>query len=407
MSFLLIFRANQAYARYWQGRTFTTHLFVEMRDMVMFCCLHTRGGQGKARWQWRSDSTTFTIAEKTHYDDEHDRLASVFLANVVRLSCALGVCFKMHSRVCSDGYCCGKIGPYAKWMTDWDRLRLRGLLRKDEWEQVTTALGILEPKEHMPRRRNDLSERASLLSKFDDEAEPPSDQDGQDFLVNLVPSMRPFVVILFHIKCEVYKYMNDSQYNEMPWALKERFVPTIAKHCSSIYFAYEMVNQSMMTPLPLPYVHLNKTLLCAFLMSFPCQLDFKLGWYANTVIPGLVALALLGIDSIATELENPFGDDTNDLDIIEQIHLLEHECMDILELCADGIARDNFEWKRAPDFIVDQSCKPSTEYLCLKYELPLIAWREQEEAKRWGPDFGTGDEPLAACVEGERVFVSE
>eukprot|EP00413_Alexandrium_margalefii_P027370 CAMPEP_0204554670 /NCGR_PEP_ID=MMETSP0661-20131031/28279_1 /ASSEMBLY_ACC=CAM_ASM_000606 /TAXON_ID=109239 /ORGANISM="Alexandrium margalefi, Strain AMGDE01CS-322" /LENGTH=36 /DNA_ID= /DNA_START= /DNA_END= /DNA_ORIENTATION= len=36
-------------------------------------------------------------------------------------------------------------------------------------------------------------------------------------------------------------------------------------------------------------------------------------------------MALLGIDAIATELENPFGDDDNDLELLESINVLERE----------------------------------------------------------------------------------
>ena len=43
------------------------------------------------------------------------------------------------------------------------------------------------------------------------------------------------------------------------------------------------------------------------------------------VVPTLVAFALLGVDAISSELENPFGDDANDLDVLEMIHGLESE----------------------------------------------------------------------------------
>merc|ERR1740116_524528 len=76
---------------------------------------------------------------------------------------------------------------------------------------------------------------------------------------------------------------------------------------------------------------LCKTLLVFFFASFPFILvDFTKGWFGSIAIPVLVAFSLLGIDRISTELENPFGQDANDLDLLECVHALESEAMEML-----------------------------------------------------------------------------
>merc|ERR1711957_622090 len=86
----------------------------------------------------------------------------------------------------------------------------------------------------------------------------------------------------------------------------------------------------------------------------------------NTVIPPLMSLALLGIDAIGTELENPFGDDENDLDIDELIHVVECEAMELLTLTGDERGFQCFVWRKLPDFIEEASCRPLRRQLAVK-----------------------------------------
>ena len=66
------------------------------------------------------------------------------------------------------------------------------------------------------------------------------------------------------------------------------------------------------TPLPYPYaVHLRRILI-AYCFTLPLALVADYGW---GTIPAtlLIAYALFGIEEIGVEIENPFGDTTNDL----------------------------------------------------------------------------------------------
>merc|ERR1711879_720669 len=89
----------------------------------------------------------------------------------------------------------------------------------------------------------------------------------------------------------------------------------------------------------------------------------------GVVMPTVTALALFGIDQIGTELENPFGDDANDLDIQEMIQTFEKELIRMLELAGDSVAREKFVWLRVPPLMQEESHKPFHWYVALKSEV--------------------------------------
>mmetsp|Transcript_97701 Transcript_97701/g.223975 ORF Transcript_97701/g.223975 Transcript_97701/m.223975 type:complete len:257 (+) Transcript_97701:680-1450(+) len=132
---------------------------------------------------------------------------------------------------------------------------------------------------------------------------------------------------------------------------------------------YDLVNQTICTPTPLPYVNMCRTLLAVYLLLTPFSIQLDLGWYANTVVPTLVAVSLLGLDQISTELENPFGDDPNDLDMLDEVGMVEHEAMFLLQMCGDKLAREHYVWKPMPEFVQAQSARPLPCYLAIRSQV--------------------------------------
>ncbi|BAY78297.1 hypothetical protein NIES25_47680 [Nostoc linckia NIES-25] len=66
------------------------------------------------------------------------------------------------------------------------------------------------------------------------------------------------------------------------------------------------------TPLPKPYsIHL-KHLLLLYCFALPFQFVEQLDWFTIPTV-GIISFALLGIEDIGVEIENPFGYDSNDL----------------------------------------------------------------------------------------------
>lgn len=70
------------------------------------------------------------------------------------------------------------------------------------------------------------------------------------------------------------------------------------------------------TPIPIAYrIHMKQAVLlyCAML---PFTMFDNMGWY-SVLLTGIVSFLLFGIDGIGCEIENPFGDDENDLKLDE------------------------------------------------------------------------------------------
>ena len=76
------------------------------------------------------------------------------------------------------------------------------------------------------------------------------------------------------------------------------------------------------TPIPFPYVQLAKAFTFLFLFTLPFALVEELGWLTMVAV-FILALGYLGLDAIATEMEQPFGTDLNDLPVQECVEKIE------------------------------------------------------------------------------------
>ena len=66
------------------------------------------------------------------------------------------------------------------------------------------------------------------------------------------------------------------------------------------------------TPIPFAYAQHIKVFVVLFCFTAPFAMVDVMGW-ATPLVAGLLALALFGVDEIGVEIEDPFGDDPNDL----------------------------------------------------------------------------------------------
>ena len=391
MSFLLIFRANQANARYWEGRTYISRFFADVRDYVMFFNLYIRGGRRTVNWDC---GNKFALIE----EDDNDELARRARINAVRLCIAFAVMLKTHTRLQHSGFCFGRISRRTKWAIDWDRFRLRQLLKDWEFSMVDDLFNI-----HCHNQSTTLEEFVEQFRDYD--SGPPSDWPSH-FKVTTTPAARAHLALAYLIKENLVMNMNDA-FNSLPHGLKERLVPLMAGLLKSALDSYEGITVIISTPLPLPYVCLCKLLLTVWMALFPFTEDPGLGLFGGVFVPIFVMLALLGIDAISTELEDPFGDDANDLDISEQIASLESEALALLELSGDVKARDAFVWRRLPQRLAQESCKPLYRQLVLaELAAEEVADGTGESARLLSMDRGDGGvapEPAYRSYSGTRL----
>ncbi|ORY86339.1 Bestrophin, RFP-TM, chloride channel-domain-containing protein [Protomyces lactucae-debilis] len=78
------------------------------------------------------------------------------------------------------------------------------------------------------------------------------------------------------------------------------------------------------SPIPLAYNIVISQIVWVFMLALPFQLEDQLGWYTPALVM-VTGLFCFGLEGIARELENPFGDDANDLPLEEYCEAIELE----------------------------------------------------------------------------------
>ncbi|MCS7227112.1 MAG: hypothetical protein NZ821_09000 [Gloeomargarita sp. SKYB31] len=105
----------------------------------------------------------------------------------------------------------------------------------------------------------------------------------------------------------------------------------LERRLSELVDALGICERILRTPQPLAYsVHLRH-LLILYCLSFPFRLVSQLGW---GVIPAtaIAAFVVLGIEEIALEIENPFGNDPNDLPLEQICQVIQRDLEALLHL---------------------------------------------------------------------------
>jgi ion channel-forming bestrophin family protein len=84
------------------------------------------------------------------------------------------------------------------------------------------------------------------------------------------------------------------------------------------------------TPVPFAYAAHLQMFIMLYFLALPFGLYEKFHWISIPVI-GIVSLILLGINEIGVEIEDPFGDDPNDLPMDEICENIEKNVREILD----------------------------------------------------------------------------
>lgn len=87
------------------------------------------------------------------------------------------------------------------------------------------------------------------------------------------------------------------------------------------------------TPIPLAYVIYLKRLLLIYCLSLPFQVVDTLHWWTSPVAV-ILSFVLLGIEEIGTEIENPFGEDANDLPLEDMCATIANNIEDLIAIAS-------------------------------------------------------------------------
>jgi putative membrane protein len=95
-------------------------------------------------------------------------------------------------------------------------------------------------------------------------------------------------------------------------AMPEQRLLVIDQNLSTISDAWGGAERIVRTPIPFAYAQHIKTFLVLFIFTAPFAVVDAMG-VLTPVASALIAFALFGIDEIGVEIEDPFGNDANDL----------------------------------------------------------------------------------------------
>jgi len=299
VGFLLIFRSSNAFKTYTESARIITAFTCATADLLTAGVCYLRGAENGDQ----------VVTAKL-------REAKTMVARLLLGYCVL---FKLHSRIAYSGYMLGAIDDDVKIQVDFDMLRLRGLLTDEHYKQVQKALGLTFDATHVKQCG------VQRMWRVTQETMP-----------------RPALPLIAALRC-CFLSMAGT-----PAGYAERVLQITDPQLTNLLNIYAAMVEQVGTPLPLPYCHLCRMLMVMFLLVYATHIDPDMGFVANVVIPVTVSLAMLGIDAIASEIEDPFGDDPNDFELMPVIRRMELEVLMAMQMGVAPEAANDFVWVPAP-----------------------------------------------------------
>jgi ion channel-forming bestrophin family protein len=140
-----------------------------------------------------------------------------------------------------------------------------------------------------------------------------NDAEIMDELAPLIPSERMTQLIAAnHRPLEIVLWLSDYLDDRHAELYLKMPVFELHKLVNNLVEALGVCERILKTPMPLAYgIHLRQLLLI-YCLLLPFQIVAELSWWTAPIVM-LISFTLLGIEAIGVEIENPFGQDPNDL----------------------------------------------------------------------------------------------
>eukprot|EP00656_Telonema_subtile_P016539 TRINITY_DN18743_c0_g1_i3.p1 TRINITY_DN18743_c0_g1~~TRINITY_DN18743_c0_g1_i3.p1 ORF type:complete len:174 (+),score=35.66 TRINITY_DN18743_c0_g1_i3:568-1089(+) len=121
------------------------------------------------------------------------------------------------------------------------------------------------------------------------------------------------------------------------YSVYDRVFEEMDKCVDELLAAWMGMHKLATTPMPFPFLQMLLGLLYLWMLTVPFPLAVAYGW-ASPAISMLLGIALFGINCIGAELEDPLGEETNDLPL------------EVFEGAAQQASKANhLGWPRAPE----------------------------------------------------------
>ncbi|KAG9228206.1 Bestrophin, RFP-TM, chloride channel-domain-containing protein [Amylocarpus encephaloides] len=270
----LSFRSSTAYERYSDGRKSWTVLSIQSRNLARYIWVHTIEREGE--------------------DGKDDLLGKITAMNMIlafSVSLKHKLRFEPYAHYPDIASLVGHLDTFAKAAHKEENTVTQ---KKTFWKQTGEYLGLTMANSN-PRK---------LIKR----AEAP--------LGNM-----PLEILTY-----LSSYIEEIVNNE---TMKQAVVASQMLSClGTLTDAQANAERVLTTPLPVGYNILISQIVILYTYLLPFQLISTLGWIT---IPGTVAAAyiIMGLSAIGNELENPFGNDVNDLPLDTYCSELSQE-LDIL-----------------------------------------------------------------------------
>lgn len=130
----------------------------------------------------------------------------------------------------------------------------------------------------------------------------------------------------------VSAYLNRQLENN---ALNPYQASALLKLVDQLVDALGACERILKTPMPLAYAIHLKQLVFIYCLSLPFELVDQLLWLTAPIV-GLTSFAIFGIEEIGSEIENPFGYDSNDLPLDQICQTMRTNVEDLISIKLPG-----------------------------------------------------------------------
>jgi len=350
--FLLVFRVNQAMARFNEGSQLSTELFSELESLIFTFCTCMRGANSDQAMVLKGSSGS---VPKDTFGEE---MATVAKLNCVRLVVAFGIAFIMHCRL-EEGASnfAGQLTENSVEHLVFLHCRLQSLLYMEELEVVNNALCVLCERCDSGRSRFYADVRRHRLTRQEaDEYGHPTLEpifgsvDGNCAIKERLlganrgsptagspaagstaggsPAAKSkreeghSVTALPHVLMIMISDLIQLPL-EKDWGYPQRALNILDQKCTSVMRHVGLLNCLIGIGVPLAYFQHCRVLLLIYAFLSPFSVDPDSGFMNNMVLPFVIFWAVMGLEVLAEMLENPLGDDDTDLDLMRYVHNLE------------------------------------------------------------------------------------
>jgi len=347
VSFLLIFRLNQCYARYEAGKTSTGLFFSSLSAIVSIANAYMRGAG------FYDPEVVSQLSQEEM--EKAERLRICAAVHIIRYCVAIGVSLKYHCRITEHILTCGELQEENLPMVLFDYSRIKGLMYPEEHEILDAACGLyVEEQDETAKKKNKGHWKYHVNFRYHEIRRPESgtDQDAGDGPILLKQ--------LLHTRSNNYEPQQQGTANlgcALPvllthmlrhnimrpcgakWGYPERVLNVLESHLQQALHTFEMLDRLITMPLVLGYLQHCKLLFLTFMLVYPLTIDSDVGFWANVISPCFIFFGLLGFEVLADEMENPLGDQDVDLNIMDMIHDLEVRAHEVFSVAYENRGR--------------------------------------------------------------------